>query len=203
MASFLSVCARTGWPVVLVLCGRPVPPPPPGAVERITGRGRGPTRTPICRTKAHGGMPVLPNALASARRAPIPGMHLFSADSANAEQEQPSDTDDSPLPSPEQWTLGRLSETEAAEMIERHIEYVTPFESEPVHLPAAFVRHFMRRTGTHDLHVLPTISAVATMPIVLADGTVLALDGLDRERGIDFHVPPEMLGCRTKRERCR
>ena len=31
------------------------------------------------------------------------------------------------------------------------------------------------------------------MPIVLADGTVLALDGLDRERGIDFHIPPEML----------
>jgi hypothetical protein len=46
----------------------------------------------------------------------------------------------------------------------------------------------MRR---HD-GALPTVVAIATAPIVLADGVLLAPDGLDRDRGIIFVVQQEL-----------
>jgi hypothetical protein len=39
---------------------------------------------------------------------------------------------------------------------------------------------------------LPTVVAIATAPIVLADGVLLAPDGLDRERGIQFIIQDEL-----------
>ena len=84
------------------------------------------------------------------------------------------------LPPPEQWVLSKMSEMEVAEMIEEHIDYYTVDEDgtrRSVHLPTPFVRHFMRRSDG----VLPTVVAIATAPIVLADGGLLAPDGLDRD----------------------
>ena len=95
------------------------------------------------------------------------------------------------LPPPEQWVLSKMSEMEVAEMIEEHIDYYTEDKEgnrRAVHLPTPFVRHFMRR---HD-GVLPTVVAVATAPIVLADGGLLAPDGLDRDRGIQFIIQDEL-----------
>ena len=92
------------------------------------------------------------------------------------------------LPPPEQWVLSRMNEMEVAEMIEEHIDYYTVDEDgnrRSVHLPTPFVRHFMRR---HD-GALPTVVAIATAPIVLADGVLLAPDGLDRDRGIHLRHP--------------
>ena len=86
------------------------------------------------------------------------------------------------LPPPEQWVLSKMSEMEVAEMIEEHIDYYTVDEDgtrRSVHLPTPFVRHFMKRSD----RVLPTVVAIATSPIVLADGELLAPDGLDRLRG--------------------
>ncbi len=40
------------------------------------------------------------------------------------------------------------------------------------------------------------------MPIVLADGTILAGRGLDRDRGIVFRIPPELLAILPSREQC-
>jgi hypothetical protein len=51
-----------------------------------------------------------------------------------------------------------------------------------------FVAHFMRR---HD-GALPTTTAYATIPIVLADGNLRAPEGLDRERGIQFLIQDEL-----------
>jgi hypothetical protein len=90
------------------------------------------------------------------------------------------------LPTPKQWVIKRLSEVETAEMIERHIDFVDTGRS--VYLPTAFVRHYMRRDDGR----LPTIVAVSTLPLVLADGHVLAEDKLDRFRGIDFRIEPEL-----------
>jgi hypothetical protein len=83
-----------------------------------------------------------------------------------------------------------MNEMEVAEMIEEHIDYYTEDERgcRPVHLPTPFVRHFMRR---HD-GALPTVVAIATAPTVLADGVLLAPDGLDRDRGIIFVVQEEL-----------
>jgi hypothetical protein len=95
------------------------------------------------------------------------------------------------LPPPEQWVLSRMNEMEAAEMIEQHIDYVQQCKDgsyRSVHLPTPFVAHYLQR---HD-GVLPTMVAVATLPIVLADGKLLAPDGLDRIRGIVFNIPEEL-----------
>ena len=95
------------------------------------------------------------------------------------------------LPPPEQWVLCKMNEMEVAEMIERYIDFYVEDENgnrRSVHLPMQFVRHFMRR---HD-GALPTTTAYATIPIVLADGNLLAPEGLDRERGIQFLIQDEL-----------
>lgn len=91
------------------------------------------------------------------------------------------------LPAPEQWILIRMNEMELAEMIEEHIDYVDD-EGRSVHLPMPFVRHYLKR---HD-DALPTVVAIATLPIVLADGGLLMPDGLDRTRGIIFEIQKEV-----------
>jgi hypothetical protein len=91
------------------------------------------------------------------------------------------------LPTPQQWVIRRMSEPELAEMIERHVDFVGK-DGESVHLGTKFVRHYMQR----DDRALPTIVAVSTLPLVLADGHVLADDKFDRWRGIDFRIQPEV-----------
>ena len=91
------------------------------------------------------------------------------------------------LPAPEQWVLSTMGEMEVAEMIEQYIDYVDE-DGRSVHLPTQFVRHYMRR----DDNALPTVVAIATLPIVLADGGLLAPDGLDRSRGIIFEIQKEV-----------
>jgi hypothetical protein len=96
------------------------------------------------------------------------------------------------LPPPEQYVLLRMNNMEVAEMIEEHIDFVEFDKSggaRSVHLPTPFVSHYrQRRDGK-----LPTVVAIATLPIVLADGKLLAPDGLDRLRGIIFEIPKELI----------
>jgi hypothetical protein len=103
------------------------------------------------------------------------------------------------LPAPEQWTICRLNEMQLAELIEQHIDYVTTGEDpRSVHLPMPFVRHYLNR----DDGALPTLVAIATSPIVLADGNLLAPDGLDKLRGIAFIIPDELRSAMPTREQC-
>ena len=95
------------------------------------------------------------------------------------------------LPPPEQWVLSRMNEMETAEMIEQHIDFYRQDEEgnrRSVHLPPQFVHHYLKR----DDGALPTVVAIATAPLVLADGRLLAPHGLDRERGIVFMIPKEL-----------
>jgi hypothetical protein len=80
-----------------------------------------------------------------------------------------------------------MTEPEVAGMIERHVDFVSD-GGRSVHLQTNFVRHYMRR----DDGALPTIVAVSTLPLVLADGNVLGEDRFDRLRGIDFRIQPEV-----------
>ena len=76
------------------------------------------------------------------------------------------------LPSPEQWVLSRMDERECAELIEQHIDFYVESDDgfrRSVHLPTEFVRHYRQR---HD-GALPTVVAVATSPLVLADGSLV------------------------------
>jgi hypothetical protein len=123
----------------------------------------------------------------------VVNMHLLTARGANE-----GDSNGSRLPPPEQPVLYRLSEAELAERIERHIEYVNA-AGKPVHLAAPFVHHFRQRKNDH---ALPTVTAVATMPMVLPDGTILSGRGLDRQRGIVFRVPNALEALLPRIEDC-
>ena len=105
------------------------------------------------------------------------------------------------LPTPEQWVLSRMDELECAELIEQYIDFYVENEDgfrRSVHLPTQFVRHYLQR---HD-GALPTVVAIATAPLVLADGALLAPDGLDRDRGIVFIIPKELRAIVPERKDC-
>jgi hypothetical protein len=121
-----------------------------------------------------------------------PNMHALTALGANEEEKE-----ELRLPPPEQPLLTRLSEAQLAEMIERYIDYVDD-TGRSVHLGGAFVHHF----HTRDDNELPLAVAVATLPIVLCDGALLAGHGLDRKRGIIFRLPPELSAILPKKENC-
>jgi hypothetical protein len=102
------------------------------------------------------------------------------------------------LPTPEQWIIHEMNEMEMAEEIEKHIDYVDE-EGRSVHLPMQFVRHFLTRFDDD----LPIIVAIATLPIILADGGILAYeDDIDELRGIDFVIPKEVMALLPRREDC-
>jgi hypothetical protein len=122
--------------------------------------------------------------LAVPRRASLVDLHRLTSTDSNAERTEKF----SPLPAPDQWTIKVLSPEAAAEEIERHIEFYDE-SGQAVHLQKEYVRHYARRWDG----ALPEIRAVVTMPLVLADGTLFAMDGFDRERGIDFRIPAEVM----------
>jgi hypothetical protein len=90
-----------------------------------------------------------------------------------------------------------MTEYEVAEMLEKYIDFVDK-DGKSVHCPTPFVRHYM----TRDDGALPTVVAISTLPIVLADGNLLAPDGLDRLRGIVFKIEPKLREVLPRRENC-
>ena len=107
------------------------------------------------------------------------------------------DTKESRLPAPEQPLLTRLTQDQLAELIERHIDYVDD-TGRSVHLAAPFVRHYLERTDD----ALPVVAAIATLPVVLPDGTILAGHGLVRERGIVFRIPERLMAMLPTADEC-
>ena len=101
------------------------------------------------------------------------------------------------LPVPKQWALKKMNEYEVAEMLEKYIDFVDK-DGESVHCPTPFVRHYMNR----DDGALPIVVAISNLPIVLADGNLLAPQGLDRLRGIVFRIDPELRKLIPNRDEC-
>jgi hypothetical protein len=122
----------------------------------------------------------------------VPNMHMLTSEGAND-----GDAEEARQAATEQPLLTRLDETRAAELIEQHIDYVDE-NGRHVHLAAPFVKHFLTRADD----ALPIVAAIATLPIVLSDGTLLAKRGLDRQRGIVFRVPPDLLAMVPRPEEC-
>ena len=122
----------------------------------------------------------------------IPEMHTLTSSGSNE-----GEAEDTRLPAPEQPLLTRLDETHLSEIIESHIDF-TDEEGRPVHLAAPFVRHYLARGDG----ALPVVSAVATLPVVTPSGELLSKRGLDRDRGIVFRVPPEMLNLVPGQREC-
>ena len=102
------------------------------------------------------------------------------------------------LPPPKMWVLDALNEMEVAEMLEEYIDFVDE-NGKSVRAPEALVKHYRQRFDG----ALPTIVAIATLPIVLADGVILAMeDAEDYKRGIAFRVPKEIMAILPQREDC-
>jgi hypothetical protein len=119
------------------------------------------------------------------------GMHALTSLGANQE-----DTSSTRLPPPEHPLLVRLDPMQAAETIERYIDYADLGRS--VHLPTSFVTHYVHRLDS----ALPLVFGVATMPMVLPDATMLSGFGLDRRYNIVFRVAPELEALLPRREDC-
>lgn len=122
----------------------------------------------------------------------IPQMHALTSQGANEAEES-----DTQQPATEQPLLTQLDETLSSELIEHHIDYIDG-SGRSVHLPGPFVRHFLKRQDG----VLPTVTAISTLPLVMGDGTILARRGLDRERGIVFRIPQAILDAVPKPVDC-
>jgi hypothetical protein len=132
----------------------------------------------------------LTGTMTTARLAQVPRTRRFSTNGPNAEGDDAVESS-----APERMLLLELSTTEVAELIERHVEYVTRNLDE-VHLDTSYVSHFVRRArdARDGDDMIPILSAVATLSIVFADGTVLAQkEGLDRNFGIVFNIVPELM----------
>jgi hypothetical protein len=111
-------------------------------------------------------------------------MHALTAAGANNEE-----SEEDRLPAPPHVQLVVLGQEEVAELIERHICYVSP-KGNLVHLDDVFVKHFMRRKDG----VLPEVLKVVTMPIVLQNGEIMgASRGIDRERRVIYHIDPALI----------
>jgi hypothetical protein len=124
----------------------------------------------------------------------VTSWHTLTSSSANDEEPK-----ESRLPPTNQLLLTRLNEAGVAELIERYIEFYDPKTGLEVQLHKAFVEHFVHRPNDT---ALPVISGISTLPIVLANGTLLARQGLDRDRGVVFRIPEELLAILPTLEQC-
>ena len=120
-------------------------------------------------------------------------MYAFTSNAANGEEGEKN----AKLPPPNQHLLTVLSEPESAELIERHIDFIDG-TGRSVHLAQPFVRHYMQRNGG----ALPIVRAIATLPLVLTNGGVLAEPGLNRECGIVFRLEPGIVALMPSPEDC-
>jgi hypothetical protein len=118
------------------------------------------------------------------RRRRIVNMHTLTVAGANAEEATATR-----LPSPEQTLLTVADNPAVAGLIEDHIDYVDG-KGRSVHLPMPFVNYY--RSNQPNSHALPAVAAVATLPIVLPNATILSGPGLVRDRSIIFRVPDEL-----------
>jgi hypothetical protein len=109
----------------------------------------------------------------------IPGTHAYSSKGAG----------EPPAP---QLNIARLSLNETANLLETHIDFYKETESGScsVKRPTCYVEHFQKWEGS----AMPMLVAFSQLPLVLADGEILAPRGLDKLRGIAFIIDGELRG---------
>ena len=110
-----------------------------------------------------------------ARCTVVPGTHAFSSDGS----------DDPPAP---QWNIYKLDNCDAANLLEKHIDFIDAEEGYSVQCPPAFVNHYRQ---WHD-STLPKLVAISPLPLVLGNGEILSPRGLDRLRGIAFIIDDKL-----------
>ena len=117
-------------------------------------------------------------------RAPL-NLHELSSHGANR-----TGTREDRLPAPAIPLLTRHSRLTLAQRVERYIEFHTSGENErSVALASVFVDHYLEYRES----ALPRVAAIVTAPLVLPDGSLLARQGLDRDRKLVFRIEPGLL----------
>ena len=132
--------------------------------------------------------------IAVIRRDVKPFAHAFTS----ANEPDGTEAETSAHDRPESWLIRKLNDVEVALMFERYADFVTGREARSVQLSPHLVRGYMSFKDSK----MPTIIGVSTMPLVLADGTLLAPDAFDRERGIEFHIPADIRAAIPKPDTC-
>jgi hypothetical protein len=130
--------------------------------------------------------------VAVVRRDAKPFAHAFT--DANEPDGNEAEINDQP----ESWLIRKLNDVEVALMFERYADFVVGVPPTSVQLSPRLVSGFMDFRESK----IPTIIGVSTMPLVLADGTLLAPDGFDRERGIEFRIPADIRAAIPKPDTC-
>jgi hypothetical protein len=129
-------------------------------------------------------------------REPVGALHELTSDGANGE-----DPSLSRLPAP---ILTLLTPHDAFSIEHEIGEYITFIKETsdggvrdvgPEH---RFIDHHLHYQASR----LPRVSGVMTMPIVLRDGTLLASNGLDRERRLVMRCDPKLLEFIPERDEC-
>ncbi len=96
------------------------------------------------------------------------------------------------LPAPVLPLLTRHDRYSLAHEIEKHIEFTAETDNgatRPVALPGTFVEHYSAFRNSR----LPRVGAIVTAPLVMPNGTLLAPEGLDRERKLVFQIEPQLM----------
>ena len=117
-----------------------------------------------------------------------PPMMLHELTSGGSNQAEP---ETARLPAPAMPLLTPHDRYSFAHQVEQHVEFVSEGGDDgprSVALPPTFVDHYMSYRNS----ALPRVGAVVTAPLVLPDGLMLALSGLDRGRKLVFRIPPEL-----------
>lgn len=124
-----------------------------------------------------------------------PGLHTLSSAGANAEEDEKSR-----LQAPEQFLLSKHDKLSLEREVGHYITFVDrTFDGERyVAPPAKFVLHYLGLKTSK----APRVHGVMTLPVVLPDGTLLAENGLDRERRVSFRIDQTLMRHIPKREDC-
>jgi hypothetical protein len=116
------------------------------------------------------------------------GLHALTADAANDDEAETSR-----VPPPPILMIVRHDVHSLGLLVEKYVEFQKveklrggKSSQKAVALNEAFIKAYLAYRTSR----LPKVGALMTMPVVLADGTLLAENGLDRERKTLFRIEP-------------
>lgn len=139
-------------------------------------------------------------ALTEPRMSAPVGVHLLTSESANAEEEAGCVKR---LPPPPILSLIPHEKYSLGLLIEKHVEFYKLIEKKngdiievTVALPQPFIEAYLAYRDSN----LPRVWTIATMPMVLPNGKILATNGLDRKSKILFHIEPGIVELLPKGE---
>jgi hypothetical protein len=95
-----------------------------------------------------------------ARCVVVPGTHAVSSDGKAGQDEE----------APPVWSIRKLGVGEAADLLERHIDFVDPEDMHSVHCPGAFVQHYAQWSASS----LPRLVAITQLPLPIGNGDILS-----------------------------